>query len=867
MDQDYELNPLLSELSSLRTKDVSSLPQIISIPHLVQGREKEICKFLSFVQETHSIKRSFQRLPPNLRRRAMSYNPYRAPQRIRARLIYEMKKAPPKPSRRAKKDRRRIFTFSEKYKMRNRNHNLRLDIDRIPEIVSLANYNTTDNAKYSKHWDINTQINQYKWLESHMYFSKRFFMFEAFGYKLALCSTAKRRRKLYRQLFHNCIVHDMSYFHLYELRGEDKDIILLLSLCNINKALLECKKYRDGNFRGSGFAFQLNAEILRNMDTLNLEDISSVPFFDWERISPIEFVWQRSEDGSTMGCFWLWIHPLASMQLLDYLKECIEIFKINVYITFLEDLNRLEFLGPKSLQVLKKLLNVCLDKSKVWNSVDIDNIVDFPPDSILSLLIYLPLVFTKYRSVKYSKKSSGNHIEYSTKWPDQWTSYKDVKESVYDADYRKHLRNKFIELKYRSKYRGQVNSKCTLGTSNLISHETWRSRKRRNIRTLLGHILSRANSSGEKSSPNSKSNQLEEHKSRHITNLNHFRTPILLICHQGNHIGYDLIIPRGINSTILLRFLQSMSVPIIGIEERRFLSLELEMPYFPFDYIDTLSYSKTICTKYIKFDKVNSKYSNFNERIALASYLNTPPSKRINFLFNKIRYPFITDWETLAKGHASKNETNNESSITFRSNLSCMLESFQIDEPSTNIQRAPPIKWKIVVPRYGYRGATNEFRNIFQYITTSEVNLEKILNIMILIKVYSNRPVLKNSHLYLWIDGDEVFLKDNNELIEKPCKNYKLSRCQYPRDSYESIMFKQCCIKIKTLRSLVGVVTNGGYSMSKGKGFGIGYISLYSFMQSSESQKTTRLKFWMRYKGLHYIPVEIEQLKQNISHF
>ncbi|PFH32607.1 POPLD (NUC188) domain-containing protein [Besnoitia besnoiti] len=244
--------------------------------------------------EHHGVaKRAFQRLHVELRRRCMSYNPYRVPTRCRRPVLEEMAKAPPKPSRRVRKDRRRPAALTAVYTRR--------------------------------------AASPRRWLATHFFHAKRFHMVSLWGHRLASHPTQRCQRKLYRYSKNKVLIHDRSYMQLLELRGTQRAIAGVLASCGADAATLLSKLFTSGAQRGRVSLF--TAEESPDPGCL---------------IGPVEFMWKPAErplpavslsqgEGTVVqekGCgrqpgsldhadkqrpltsnevrtLWLWVHPSA----------------------------------------------------------------------------------------------------------------------------------------------------------------------------------------------------------------------------------------------------------------------------------------------------------------------------------------------------------------------------------------------------------------------------------------------------------------------------------------------------------------------------------------------------------------------------
>ncbi|KAH8583830.1 ribonuclease P MRP subunit POP1 [Cryptosporidium sp. chipmunk genotype I] len=817
----YQQKPLIL------TSNQDSLPQIVNIPHLSSGRRDEICRYINFIKKSNSTKRCFQRLPPAIRRRSMSYNIYRAPRRIRSTLYYEMVKAPPKISKRRKKEKKKLPWIKRNLLLRAINRENFGGMESFP----FKTRNSIDlSTLFRKKEQINIKLpfNQFKWMESHLYHSKRFQMCDAFGYKLPICSTSKRNRKIYRAFKHGFVVHDSSYLQIFELNGVIEDISILFKLCNFNVDFLFSNDYFNSNSRGGGFLFKLEDNILNEISIKKLL-YEKIDFYSWERIAPIEFLWTPfCRNCGYSKSLWVWMHPIASHQQFFYWEKCIEVFGLNISISLVEDVNRFEFIGPKSLNCIESLR--CKDSFSQIEEFVIEQ------DFVNNIEIKLPL--------KYNSNKTLNYFRGLNKYPILKDNF--MKCSFFCKKYREVIRERFCSSKnllLNSEHK-KKRDKYYTPLFNTINN---RSRKRKNIKTILTNIIER----NEKDNFSFKSD-LTSRKGNQQQKL--IFSKVLIIFHQGSNFGFDLIFPRGLNSSLLLRYLHLYSAQIIGIGERRKLFTQFGIPMFPFDFIETLSNQKLqisnpICTESKKFLEEIS-----NEVINFSNYIKTPPSKRINYFFNKIEFPFLINW----------NKILNDSCREFTTFQNNYLKLNQIVSTSSAIpnKNTEVENYKIFVSRFGYRGTRKEYENAFSQILANPIMKLKTL---LLVKVTSLRKINHKTHIYLCNKDDIKEIKKKNYLIEEPNKNGKMSLKENSTNQLEFLNFSSP--NFSTMRKLVGIVTSGGYSMVMRKGIGIGYISLFSFDESCLEQNKESLFFWIRDRGLRYTPVNIEKYSPIDFHF
>lgn len=159
------------------------LPESINIVNHVSGRIRELRKIYNDVSSKKSEMLIHQMLPNFMRRRAMSHNPKRLPQKYRKIHTSQMAKSGLENSIRKRLPR----------KYRRRPSNLL--------------------AEYTRRSQLNV------WLETHIWHAKRFKMREMWGYKIPYTPTDKRYKASYRAARQHCLLQDISFYPCIEISG------------------------------------------------------------------------------------------------------------------------------------------------------------------------------------------------------------------------------------------------------------------------------------------------------------------------------------------------------------------------------------------------------------------------------------------------------------------------------------------------------------------------------------------------------------------------------------------------------------------------------------------------------------------------
>lgn len=165
----------------------------INVAEFIENRSAEIIQFKQFLdsKKQQSNKLALQNISKQLRRRTASHNRYRIQQRVRAKInaseldVIEKSQDPIK----CRKHLRRSKLLMTEYQHRSK---------------------------------------KYKWLETHLWHSKRMHMIPYFGYKVAESPNDKSDRASYRFAKNQSILYDRSYYTVVVVKGETKSIVELL---------------------------------------------------------------------------------------------------------------------------------------------------------------------------------------------------------------------------------------------------------------------------------------------------------------------------------------------------------------------------------------------------------------------------------------------------------------------------------------------------------------------------------------------------------------------------------------------------------------------------------------------------------------
>ncbi|KZT11889.1 POP1-domain-containing protein [Laetiporus sulphureus 93-53] len=189
-------NAVAGPSKAVRFDSMQGLPDAINIEKFAEARAFEISAMSEAMTNAHSntTKRAWQQLPRHLRRRAASHNVLRVPKRLREKARAEMDPMRHKASRRAASKHGKLETAKRTEEL------LKRQRDKI-------------------------------WLETHLWHAKRMHMDDMWDYRLAITPTEKSFRTSHRASVHGSILHDASYFGFIELKGPEDVLRAALTSC------------------------------------------------------------------------------------------------------------------------------------------------------------------------------------------------------------------------------------------------------------------------------------------------------------------------------------------------------------------------------------------------------------------------------------------------------------------------------------------------------------------------------------------------------------------------------------------------------------------------------------------------------------
>jgi Ribonucleases P/MRP protein subunit POP1. len=293
----------------------------VKISEFVDARSLEVSEFTNLLKTklvSHN-KLAFQLLPKHMRRRAMSHNRYRTPARIRNKL--EEKDIELKKPIRCRKHLRKKKLLLISYMKRS--------------------------AKA-------------KWLETHIWHAKRMKMMSYFGYKVAQKAHAKSGRAAYSYLSRDCLIYDMSYYIILEIKALKNKIFTIVEEIADSESSEWTQFCNSKQIQGGGRKGELTL-FYREKDNPNAPK---------RMIQKVEYIWKPVKDPDEPTKIWFFLHPSTQDIVQEFInskagdKECELKLHQNNFDFF-------HLLGPTSCSklysLIKKLDLTEQSKEQVWN--------------------------------------------------------------------------------------------------------------------------------------------------------------------------------------------------------------------------------------------------------------------------------------------------------------------------------------------------------------------------------------------------------------------------------------------------------------------------------------------------------------------
>ncbi|ETW81747.1 RNase P [Heterobasidion irregulare TC 32-1] len=758
---------------------MKGLPSSVNVERFTEARAFEIRAMQEAMKSasSSSTTRAWQELPRHLRRRAASHDVSRVPIRLRQKARAEMD-----PMRRKILGR----TLPKRGKSR-----------REPAL-----------SKFEKR-----QANK-TWLESHLWHAKRMIMEDMWGYRLAMEPTEKSFRPSHRASVHGSILHDASYYSLIQLNGPE--VVL--------KALLE--RCCDPQLCGPGAQRYLTGAIACDTE---FYQPNSYPF---ALIGPVTILWQplpfapmpstsqpettvsetnnrkrkravkkkipsaaptQVTDSERIRVVWIRCHPLFAKEAIVALKKAVsltvEAFNISkqhkdksytVEVTDLRgEFNIFEIMGPKSSQVIKGALSPIPEGQR--NE------------------------FTKFWDSLTNLQTAGSVprnmvIGFTTLDPRLSFPPKNAKAQV--------SRTQLLSIP----------PPCTsFPSSTLAQSDIWNETLRAKLKT-----------------PRHKKKSIDARKGQNVIPGSHLKPtkdddqiPVLLIQRSTQSYplldrsstandrlagdpslhGWTLILPKGWSMAFLSSLIYT-GTRVGGQRERQHQSFESGVPYFPRDFPSTTAYES---------------YADTRARKDLERWCLKPPAKRPNWGKLGTRSPWKPDWGSVLISTQRDNQGEKEE-------LDKLWLLRGPDAPSI-VDSAS----KLLIPSTAVLHKINQLR--------LKRNMEVLGSTINGDDLFKRALVQIRAKLISRGSPDDlaaVYLVDDQEALRWKAfggrKDFGL-QCT-PEHTGGEVELTQI---IPSQDDIVGYVTSGNYSLSRGQGYAIGAISLAKLCQIIEQSKRLQL--------------------------
>ncbi|RXK39922.1 hypothetical protein M231_02856 [Tremella mesenterica] len=299
--------------------DASQIPNALQVEKFAETRALEILALQNAMKSSADSNNSrvFQSLPRHLRRRAASHNPRRVPKRLRSKAASEID-----PGDKIAKSHRKRAKLRARAKGK--------ETGRTEELLRRQNNKT--------------------WLPTHIYHAKRFHMSTLWGHRIPLTPTLKSFRPAYRASRRRATLQDVSFIGIMEISGKRAQLITLLG--RMMEGHFAGNKYETGARMANVWAY--------HPDT-----------FPEGLIGPVEIVWAPASSRQTGPAnkeddrrLWIRAHPAIFDELWDALRVACEKSRAKVTLNDKRgEVGAFEIMGPLAGQVLTRVLSACKSNS------------------------------------------------------------------------------------------------------------------------------------------------------------------------------------------------------------------------------------------------------------------------------------------------------------------------------------------------------------------------------------------------------------------------------------------------------------------------------------------------------------------------
>eukprot|EP00124_Ichthyophonus_hoferi_P003344 Ihof_evm3s285 gene=Ihof_evmTU3s285 len=557
------------------------------------GRVRLLAKTttLTSYSQGGGMRRVFQTLPRNMRRRAMSHNIRRLP------VEDAPVRLPGTKGKQSRRHRRRPGNMLQMYALR------QLLTSRLS----------------------GKQV----WLETHIWHAKRMHMVTRWGYRLADQPTERGGRAFYRATRSHCAINDLSYMECVELQGPNEAIVSALRLVGdpsgvpmwgaifplvTNLLVWLLWVITPTNYHAPSFSLPVAFYLCYT------------PYFVWYRtgtrcgsaviygydqypmgaLGPVLFVWalpSANEDRK----MWLFVHPACCKDVLEALNQAIATVQGVTLHAHQQELVRLALSGPQSHAVLQSVLKPAnpLDPGcQVWNKLKpLHNPASLPPGCVIGLDVYDPRLSFPPDVIRRDQRGQGKkNEEYSQEaqstlsdilahWPGEQAASSSLWSHVARESSRETKLTERAINERRAEYVIRKGMQARIGDTT--------------VPVLLFHRPG-VTTSGPPPVHGAQAG-------------------------LGHGSGWDLLVPRGWGMPFWMSLVYAGGKPG-GLQEQHKLRTEQNLPHFPADCPDT---------------PIGAAYAEDKKVQLAAKYGRYPPAKRPNYRKLAVKTPFHAAWPTL----------------------------------------------------------------------------------------------------------------------------------------------------------------------------------------------------------------------------
>ncbi|KAJ3860541.1 POP1-domain-containing protein [Lentinula novae-zelandiae] len=722
-----------------------------------------------------STTRAWQVLPRHLRRRAASHNPRRVPLRLRDKARSEMD-----PMRRKVLGRAMPKLGKER---------------RLPKEVIFMN------RQHDK-----------RWLETHIWHAKRMKMENMWGYRLAVTPTEKAFRPSHRASIHGSILHDSSYLSLIEMKGPEATLKAILEMCcDAQDVSPGAQRYTSGARVCKTHIYAPNRYPLGLICPITVmwksrPSIMSKPLEDASKYKKGKGKNKQKEvppeASDNMRILWIYFHPSVYDEVFSALRtvtsQTLEAAGSQGVIVDVElidirgEVGIFEIMGPKSNQVLQGSLSPVMaqasdDFKKFWASLgNIQSCGSVPRGMIIGFLVNDPRLRFPPKNAKV-QLPVGNSVSSSI---GVFPSAALAACNVWEQNIRMQLKNP----RYQTK---DINA-------------------RRAQNPIPGTLLSPLRQDD--------------------------RIPAMLIQTSYQHSasndtesieGWTFIFPAGW-SMAFFQQLTYTGTRVAGQRERQTQAFEAGTAYFPSDYPSTSAYKIHISAR---AEKEKAKWA------------RTPAAKRVNYRKLGTRSPWIPDWEVvlglkeMPDQPLDDDEEENADDVEDL-DMQDLITTQREPEESLEQQREDfLVNHDPVVGPWLLRGL--EVSSIVSDLSEDLVPSQSLLATLNRLRAKRSLEPLEST-----IKPDELLNSalvsvrspsDLSLVYSIPDSELQEWRKGLTRAGVDPIPAEVEFVNLPDIvpapSSIIGYITTGGFSLSRGEGFAIGAMSLTRLIELQQQAK------------------------------